>query len=286
MKILARLKQIAALLMAFHLAQASAAPAVTASSEPVNLEFVSNWFSEARGCENIRNFARPNVIRFSIEAVLTCQALKLGGYEGEFKLVPAPNYTRAMLMAGTGEVTMPAETLWSEDLDEKKFFATKPLLADGDIVFGAFVKADKLNGYKVRNLNDLRKLKAVTSRNWVKDWATLNALGVETLDASTLESIYKMVGADRAQFTLWSFNALPNFETTVDGVTLVPLPGVKIYMHGERRLAVSRAAANGLDVFNALNKGIEILRANGTIARAWRESGYINKRTESWTPLN
>jgi hypothetical protein len=286
MKMPISLKRLATVLGALCVAHASAAPAVTAAAEPVNLAYVNEWFAEARGCENIRNFARPNVIRFSIEAVLTCQALKLGGYDGEFKLVPAPNYTRAMLMAANGEVTMPTETLWSEDLDEKKFYATRPLLADGEIVFGAFVRADKLSGYKVQNLNDLRKLKAVTSRNWVKDWATLNALGVDTLDAPTLEAIYRMVGADRAQFTLWSFNALPTFETTVDGVTLVPLPGVKLFMHGERRLAVSRAAPNGLEVFNALNKGIEMLRTNGTIARAWRDSGYINKRTESWTPLN
>jgi hypothetical protein len=191
-----------------------------------------------------------------------------------------------MLMAATGEATMPTETLWTGDLDEKKFYATKPLLADGEIVFGAFVRADKLKSYSVKNLSDLKKLKAVTSRNWVKDWGTLTGMGVDTLDASSLESIYKMIGADRAQFTLWSFNALPSFEVTVESVTLAPLPGIKILMHGERRLAVSKAAPNGLEVFNALNKGIEILRANGTIARAWRESGYINKRTESWTALN
>jgi hypothetical protein len=273
-------------LSALWVGHALAGPAVTSVAEPVNLEYVNTWIAEAKGCENIRSYARPNIIRFSVEAVLACQALKLGGYDGEYRLVPAPNYTRAMLMAASGEATMPTETLWAEDLDEKKFYATKPLLADGEIVFGAFVKADKLKGYSVKNLADLKKLKAVTSRNWVKDWGTLSSLGVDTLDASSLESIYKMIGADRAQFTLWSFNALPSFEVTVESVTLAPLPGIKILMHGERRLAVSKAAANGLEVFNALNKGIEILRANGTIARAWRESGYINKRTESWTAIN
>jgi hypothetical protein len=265
---------------------AQAAPAVTSVADPVNLEYVNTWIAEAKGCENIRNYARPNVIRFSVEAILACQALKLGGYDGEYKLVPAPNYTRAMLMAANGEATMPTETLWAEDLDEKKFYATKPLLADGEIIFGAFVKADKLKSYNVKTLADLKKLKAVTSRNWVKDWGTLTGMGVNTLDASSLESIYKMVGADRAQFTLWSFNALPSFEVTVESVTLAPLPGIKIVMRGERRLAVSRAAPNGKEVFEALNKGIEILRANGTIARAWRESGYINKRTDSWVALN
>lgn len=273
-------------LSALLLSNALAGTAVTSVAEPVNLEYVNTWIAEAKGCENIRSYARPNIIRFSVEAVLACQALKLGGYDGEYKLVPAPNHTRAMLMAATGEATMPTETLWTEDLDEKKFYATKPLLADGDIVFGAFVTADKLKSYSVKNLNDLKKLKAVTSRNWVKDWATLTGMGIDTLDANSLEAIYKMIGANRAQFTLWSFNALPSFEVTVESVTLAPLPGIKILMHGERRLAVSKAAPNGKEVYEALNKGIEILRANGTIARAWRESGYINKRTESWTALN
>lgn len=122
-----------------------------------------------------------------------------------------------------------------------------------------FVLADKAAKYSVKNVSDLKKLKGVTSSLWVKD---------------------------RAQFTLWTFNTNPNFEVTLNGLTMAPIPDVKIYLHGERSLAVSRAATNGSEVFEALNKGIEAMRSNGTLARAWRESGFINKRTETWTALN
>jgi len=105
-------------------------------------------------------------------------------------------------------------------------------------------------------------------------------------EPSSLESIYKMIGAERADFTLWSFNSQPGFEITVESVTLAPLPGIKVTMHGDRRFAVSKAYPDAQAILNALNKGLEILRSNGTIARAWRESAYINKRTESWTALN
>jgi hypothetical protein len=265
---------------------ALAAPPVLAAADPTNYGYVNAWFAEARGCENIHKFDRPNVIRFSIEAVLTCQALKLGGYEGEYKLVLAPNNTRARMMAAEGEVAMPTESVWSDSIDDTKFHATIPVLADGEVVFGMFVRADKLKSYSVKNLSDLKKLRPVTQRNWVRDWAVLTGLGFTPVEAFSLESIYKMIGAERADFTLWSFNSLPGFEITVDSVTLAPLPGIKVFIHGDRRFAISRAFPNAQAIFVALNKGLEILRANGTIARAWRESAYINKRTESWTALN
>jgi ABC-type amino acid transport substrate-binding protein len=146
--------------------------------------------------------------------------------------------------------------------------------------------ADKLKMYNVKTVEDLRKLKATTSSNWVKDWTVLKAMGVPIEEASTWPSMLKMVAADRAQFTMFEFKPTPDFVTVQEGVKLAPLPGVRVTLHGERSMAVSKAIPNGKEVFNALNKGIEILRANGTIARAWRESGYIDKRTDSWVSLN
>ena len=271
---------------ALLLGNAAAAPPVTTGMVKSNFDYVTTWFSEARGCENIQSYVRAGNKRSIVEAVLTCQALKLGGYKGEYKMLVTPNYTRAMLQAANGETTMPSETLWTDELDEKKFYTTKPLLADGDFVVGVFVPADKVKSYSIKSVADLKKLKGVTSSLWVKDWATLKDMGVELLDTPTDDSMFKMIAADRAQFTLWSFNSNPNFEVTLDGLTMAALPGVKIYLHGERSLAVSRAVPHGKVVFEALNKGIDILRANGTLARALRESGFINKRAESWTALN
>lgn len=101
------------------LANAEAAPPVTSGMVQSNFEFINAWFSEARGCENIHSYAPPGNKRSIVETVLTCQALKLGGYTGEFKMVVTPNYTRAMLQAAAGETTMPSETLWVDELDEK-----------------------------------------------------------------------------------------------------------------------------------------------------------------------
>ena len=279
--------RVAALLLTgslFGLAQA--APPVTAAIAVPNAEIYNSWMADVKGCQNVRSFKRDKVTRPVVEAILTCQALKLGGYDGEFKLNEAPNYARALLMAAEGEVSMPAESLGNEDFDEKKFYYTKPLLLDGDIRVGLYVMADKLKTYNVKTVEDLRKLKGTTSRNWIKDWTVLKTMGVPIVEASTWPSMLKMVAADRAQFTMMQFNPSPDFVAELEGFKFAPLPGVKVTLHGERSMAVSKAAPNALEVFNALNKGIELLRAKGTIARAWRESGYIDKRTDSWVSLN
>lgn len=242
-------------------------------------------FKDANGCENIKSydFSAQSFGRSYIEIILSCQALKLGGYAGEFKMVNTENYNRTIAQAAEGKVTMPSSTLWSEDLDEKLFYKTKPLLADGEIVAGVFVLSSKLKSYNVKTKEDLKKLKGVTDKNWVKDWATMTAIGGEVIDAPNMTL---MIQGGRADYTFTTFNSSPTLEVEWDGVTLAPLPGVKVYLHGERSLAVSRAAPNGKEVFDALNKGIETMRKNGTINRAWRESGFINKRTASWTALN
>lgn len=279
-------KWVVAAMAAALMSGAQAAPPVTAAIAVPNAEIYNRWVADVKGCQNVRSFNRDKVTRPAVEAILTCQALKLGGYDGEFKLVEAPNYARALLMATEGQVSMPAESLGNENFDEKKFYFTKPVLLDGDIRVALYVMADKLKTYNVKTVEDLRKLKATTSSTWVKDWTALKALGVPIEEAGTWSSMLKMVAADRAQFIMFEFKPTPDFVTEQEGVKLAPLPGVRITLHGERSMAVSKAIPNAQEVFTALNKGIEILRANGTIARAWRESHYIDKRTDSWVSLN
>lgn len=265
---------------------AGAEPAVTSAAEKVIVDNFAAWTAQAKGCENIHNYQSPYANRGTVEAVLTCQALKLGGYGGAFVLVPVPNYTRAKVMATAGEVTMPTETLWLEDVDERVFYSPKPLIADGEFVKGVYVKASNSKKVAVSNLNDLRKYKAVMPKLWWKDWAALQDMKIDTMDAATKESIFNMVEAERADFTLLEFSAENSMAQNLGKISLLPVPGVKIILHGERRLAISKSAPNGLAAFNAISKGVDQLRANGTIARAWRESGFISKQTERWSALN
>ena len=148
--------RVAALLLTGSLiGLAQAAPPVTAAIAVPNGELYNRWMADVKGCQNVRSFKRDKVTRPVVEAILTCQALKLGGYDGEFKLNEAPNYARALLMAAEGQVSMPAESLGNEDFDEKKFFITKPLLLDGDIRVALYVMADKLKTYNVKTVEDL-----------------------------------------------------------------------------------------------------------------------------------
>lgn len=265
---------------------ASADPAVIAAAEKTLYQTYMAWIGEAHGCQNIQNYHSPHATRGAVEAVLTCQALRLGGYQGDYKLVMVPNYTRAILLAASGEVTMPAESLWLEDIDRNAFHSTLPVIADGEFVKAVYVQAGNFKNLTIANLSDLQKYKGVTSRLWLKDWAALAAMGITTLDASTKEAMVNMVATNRAQFTLMEFRSGPSSELQLGGTVLVPVPGIKVILHGERRLSISKKAPNSQEIFSAINRGLDQLRKNGTLARAWRESGFVSKQAENWTPLN
>ena len=265
---------------------AEAEPVVVAAAEKTLFQTFNAWVAQAHGCENIQSFRSPYATRGAVEAVLTCQALRLGGYKGKYQLVMVPNYTRAIMLASSGEVTMPAESLWLEDIDDKLFYSTLPLIADGEFMKAVYVQASSFNHITIRTLEDLRKYKAVTSRLWVKDWSVLAAMGIQTLDAPTKEAMVNMVATNRAQFTLMEFRSDQSTELHWGSTVLVPVPGVKVILHGERRLSVSKNAPHGQDVFNAINRGLEQLRKSGTVARAWHESGFISKQADSWSALN
>jgi hypothetical protein len=260
--------------------------AVLAAAEKIQYQTFSAWVKEAGGCEKIRSYQSPYATRGTVESVLTCQALRLGGYPGAYKLVMVPNYTRAIMLANSGEVAMPAETLWLEDIDTKAYYSTVPLIADGEFEKAVYVQSSNLKNLTIRNLTDLQKYKAVTSRLWLKDWAVLGNMGITTLDASTKEAIVNMVATDRAQFTLMEFRSGSETELRLGSTTLTQVPGVKVILHGERRLSVSKNAPHALEIFNALNLGLSQLRKNGTLARAWRESGFISRQAEGWQALN
>ena len=259
---------------------------VLAAAEKIQYQTYTAWVREAGGCANIQSYQSPYATRGTVEAVLTCQALRLGGYTGEYKLVMVPNYTRAIMLANSGEVAMPAETLWLEDIDSKAYYSTLPLIADGEFMKAIYVEAASLPKLAIRNLQDLRNYKAVTSRLWLKDWAALADMGVTTLDAATKEAMVNMVASDRAQFTLMEFRSGPSTELRMGASTLVPVPGLKVILHGERRLSISKRAAHSQEIFAAINRGLELLRKNGTLARAWHESGFISAQADGWTALN
>ena len=72
----------------------------------------------------------------------------------------------------------------------------------------------------------------------------------------------------------------------VEGLELVPIPGIKVALPGSRHWPVSKAHPRGEEVFNALMRGIEELEKKNIIQRAYEECGFFHPQVKDWILIN
>ena len=83
-----------------------------------------------------------------------------------------------------------------------------------------------------------------------------------------------------------SFQPTPDFRLEAGGLTLLPVQGLKVSLGGSRHFILSRAVQGSSTVEAALNRGLELLEQDGTLRRAYQESGAEDPRVTAWKRLN
>ena len=136
-------------------------------------------------------------------------------------------------------------------------------------------------------IDQLSQLKVVTSRKWKPDLTTLESLGFNNIMYTpNWVNMARMINAGRVDVTLSPFEMNPEKEIVVEGIRLIPIEGIKIVIGGSRHWSVSRKHPLGDQFYTALVKGIDVLRKNGTIERAYQECGFFHPDLAEWKLLN
>jgi hypothetical protein len=86
-----------------------------------------------------------------------------------------------------------------------------------------------------------------------------------------------IIGQVWARFNRLSTSRLTLFQSW--------LPNCKVAIMGSRSWIVAKASPLADVILHALARGVKILRDNGTIARAYQESGFFNPRVADWKGL-
>ncbi len=79
-----------------------------------------------------------------------------------------------------------------------------------------------------------------------------------------------------------------NFPFSYQGsdYTIVAFEGVKVALNDSRHFVVSRNHPHGKETFEALQRGIKILRKQGIIKKAYQQSGFFNEKVKGWHIIN
>ncbi len=241
-------------------------------------------FLAGRDPLQLQQFGGAHARRDVVELVLLLQALALGGVRSTPQRAGMPSVPRLVRELAQAQGLCSGTTYWRDDLPEPAdFLLSRTMVADGEFVAGIYTRPARADVLASQSLEQLRRLRFVSNRHWRVDWATLQGLGIEQLaHADTWEAMPRMLAAGRADAVLAPFQPSADLSLEVEGVRLVPVPGIKIGLRGTRHYLVSRRHPLGEAWLAALDAGLQQLQTQGLVQRAYQQSGFFHPAVAGW----
>jgi hypothetical protein len=238
--------------------------------------------------EHITRFDSPYANRPTVDFVLQLQALVAGGLDFDYELIVVPNYERAKIEVVHGYTDLTAETVWDDEIavHADVLLPTAPVIRDGEFEKGLYVLPTNDRMLQVTSLEQLREFVGATVVSWPIDVRSLEAMGLKGVEkAFKEEGLFQLLQRRRADFTLAEFASTADMSVTLDGIKLVPVPGCKVALSGSRSWIIARNSPHAKALAAALKHGMQVLRDEGRIERAFMESGFFHPQATRWKRL-
>lgn len=267
-------------------------------------------FLGARSPLDIKHYYSPERGRQFAEALLFHQAIALGGYHKPIELWESPknNYSATIAEIATAHVAAMAVTGWREDAQKlpDKLYISSPIIRQGEYQVGLYAHSANAPLLEVTRAQQLEPFTAVSNRHWSADWRALNHLNLSKIyDIPSWMAHLKMLATRRVDFMLLPFQNTPDLSlyynpqtrtylpatdksthAPAKGIRLIPVPGIKLRISGERCFYVSKQHPEGAAIYAALEIGLKQLRESGAIEQAMRESKFFHPATKDWVVIN
>lgn len=235
--------------------------------------------------DNITDLGQSIANRPVAELVYMQQALRAGGLDFRLQFVDSPNAARDVKLVESGKALIAGHTVFSCDISDR-VYRTRTIIPANAFAKGVYTTPDNESLLLCKKLEELRYFSAVSSSTWTADWKTLKQMKMEKVfSAPTYETMIRMLANGRGDFVLLEFPSGDDLSVELFGITLVPVPGIKVGIKGSRHFVVSKVHPDGKS-FAALERGLNILEKQQRIERYLREVGFYNQKVEGWTLVN
>ncbi len=254
-----------------------------------NVLFDYKNFIKGKDVLQIKEYGGEHSRRDVIEMVLFQQALHLGGHTEKVEFKIADNIKRRLDEISSGNATTSYDSVWLSDLVNKKnqLYISQPVIRNGEFEAGFYIMDNMEEIFKVTKIEEIRQLVAVCNSRWSVDWKTLEFFNPkEIVDAPLWSAMVAKLLSKQADFLLVPFQPTKDFSLIANNQRLIPIKGFKIGLEGSRHFVISKKYPNSKKIFTALQKGLDILRKEGRIVKAFQESGFFNLRTKNWIKAN
>lgn len=245
-------------------------------------------FLDGRDVQSITSFTGKLIRRDVVDMIIVQQALKLGGFLHEFEYGYGKVNFRNTQMLVKGQLLLSFDSYWSTDAKEisEHVYISEPVIRYGEYHAGIFASPNHPSIFSLTSLEGLSKYTAVSTPKWITDWNTLSELPLkELVREDEWVSQARMVEKQWVDFFLMPFHRLEGEVYEFDNVRLKHVAKVAILLKDSRHYVISKRHPLGKEAFNAINKGLEILRKEKRIYKAYKEAGFIID-TENYKVLN
>ncbi len=237
----------------------------------------------------VEDYSGKNSQRNVVELIFAQQALKLGGYHGEFEFKLGDYDLLNPLLVKSDLLLISFDSVWLSHAQKisDDVYISDPLVRKGEFWAGIYTAANNSKARKIANREDFQSMTVVSSKDWQVDWQTLQALKPEKLvHENEWISMAKMVSKGWIDVMLAPFRYQAPHVYTGVGYEVVAVSGVKVGLDDSRHFIVSKKHPKGKEVFTALQKGLKILRERGVIEKAYKQAGFFNQSVASWKVIN
>ena len=216
------------------------------------------------------------------EWLLLCQAFRLGGIEENFVFVPIPSQERAIRELGKGSALMAGFTLWSRQFTPYQFAQSTPILKKGEFTKALYTSMDNRGKFEHLGIDALRKRSVLVNANWSVDVDALSCFKNIYNTGVAYPNMLQMVADQKTDLILHNLSHRSDLVHKRGDIELAVVEGYLVALPDSLHFMLNKQYPNAATYFKALELGLQQLRQQKRIKRAYRSVAFFNDQTTGW----
>ncbi len=235
---------------------------------------------------NISEVTGENSTRGLVQLVIIKQALYKGGLDVDFDFILTPNSTRSNALLRSGDAVI-SPHLGLIQSQPKETFLSSVVIESRTLTKGVYGLASNKALMEIKSIADLKPLTGVLQTSWSSDIKTLKKHDITQIDlVNKYHNIFTRIAHRGLDYTLLELSYNKELIRYSNKIQLHPVPNIVIKLEGTRHFFISKKHADGKRVFQALEKGLQIMKEEGTIQKYFKKIKVIRDDLEHFKVLN
>jgi hypothetical protein len=242
-----------------------------------------------RSVLEVENYNGDCSRREVVEIILVQQMLALGGFEYQFILEPGYYNMKERKLIEKGLLLVNVDSVWENEANAmaKDVYILPALIRKGEYKAGFYTSADNHKVLSLTSVEQLKQLTVVSNKNWTVDWNSLTQAGFEKVfHEEQWMSQALLVKKHLIDAMLIPFSNKKDLSYSIKGIELKPIADFTFMLPESRHIIISKKHPLGKKTYEALLKGMEIMRSKRTIIKAFEHSGLFSPIVKDWVQVN